>query len=63
MPNIKVSKDLGLGADLLNTSGKSVSRAMPKARLTYCFQLDCTDPDGSHVLDVVTEGAFDDQGC
>ena len=37
----KVSKDLGLATDLTNTSGRSASRAMPKARLTYGLQLDC----------------------
>ena len=42
LPKTKVSKDLGLATDLTNTSGRSASRAMPKARLTYCLQLDCT---------------------
>ena len=42
LPKTKVSKDLGLGPNLTNTSGRSASRAMPKARLTYCLQLDCT---------------------
>ena len=41
LPKTKVSKDLGLATDLTNTSGRSASRAMPKARLTYCLQLDC----------------------
>ena len=42
LPRTKVSKDLGLAADLTNTSGRSASRAMPKAKLTYCLQLHCT---------------------
>ena len=41
LPKTKVSKDLGLATDLTNTSGRSASRAMPKARLTYFLQLDC----------------------
>ena len=42
LPKTNVSKDLGLATDLTNTSGRSASRAMPQARLTYCLQLDCT---------------------
>ena len=42
VPKTKVSKDLGLGPDLTTASGRSPSRAMPKARLTYCLQLDRT---------------------
>ena len=41
LPKTKVSKDLGLATDLTNTSGRSAPRALPKARLTYCLQLDC----------------------
>ena len=39
LPKTKVSKDLGLATDLPNTSGRSASRAMPKAKLTYCLKL------------------------
>ena len=41
LPKNQGQQGFALAADLTNTSGRSASRAMPKARLTYCLQLDC----------------------
>ena len=62
LPKTNVSKYLGLATDLTNTSGRSASRAMPKARLTYCLQLHCkTETLGQHAL-LGAKGAEESKG-